>query len=175
MITCPDCGYENIDGADTCDSCEASLSDLHMPTPATDVEQSLLTDRVSVLQPKEPISVTPDTSLGDTLKLLVDKSIGCLLVVDDQKKLVGIFSERDALLRVGAEVDAHSDRPVSDFMTPNPQSLAADVKVAFAVHRMDLGGYRHVPIVDGDGAVTGIISVRDILGYLTNKMAGAGA
>ena len=56
-------------------------------------------------------------------------------------------------------------------MTKNPQSLPATAKIAFAVQRMDLGGYRHVPITGTDGRPAGIFSVRDILGYLTRKMA----
>ena len=46
-----------------------------------------------------------------------------------------------------------------------------DAKIAFAVQRMDLGGYRHLPIVDREGQLSGIISVRDILEYLTERMS----
>ena len=55
-------------------------------------------------------------------------------------------------------------------MTSDPQTLEADSKVAFAVQRMDLGSYRHVPIVDDQGRPVGIVSVRDILRYLADKM-----
>jgi CBS domain-containing protein len=84
---------------------------------------------------------------------------------------MGIFSERDALRKLGARAAEQSGRPVSELMTPNPQTLVADAKIAFAVHRMDLGGYRHVPIVDQQGELTGIISARDILRHLTDSMA----
>ena len=56
-------------------------------------------------------------------------------------------------------------------MTTNPESLDRSAKVAFAVQRMDLGGFRHVPIVDEEKRLTGVISVRDILHYLTEKMS----
>ena len=56
-------------------------------------------------------------------------------------------------------------------MTPNPQTLVANAKIAFAVQRMDLGGYRHLPIVGEAGELVGIISARDILRHLTDVMA----
>jgi CBS domain-containing protein len=55
-------------------------------------------------------------------------------------------------------------------MTKEPQSLDLQAKVVFALQRMDLGGFRHIPIVDAEGHPTGIISVRDILRYLTDKL-----
>jgi len=55
-------------------------------------------------------------------------------------------------------------------MTPDPQTLPCDAKVAFAVQRMDVGGYRHVPLVAPHGVVSEIVSVRDILKYLTDRM-----
>jgi len=62
---------------------------------------------------------------------------------------------------------------VSQFMSTNPETLQADAKIAFAVHRMDLGSYRHVPVVDGQRRPIGVVSVRDILRYLTDSMNAA--
>ena len=56
-------------------------------------------------------------------------------------------------------------------MTSNPQTLVADAKIAFAVQRMDLGGYRHLPIMGPGGELVGIISARDILRHLSNCLA----
>jgi len=92
--------------------------------------------------------------------------------VVEQGKLVGIFTERDVLMKLNDRAAELGDRPVSQFMTETVQSLPATAKIAFALHRMDLGGYRHVPIVDDEGRPIGIFSVRDMLNYLTRKMAG---
>ena len=56
-------------------------------------------------------------------------------------------------------------------MTPNPQTLRLDAKIAFALQRMDLGGFRHVPVVSRHNEPVGVISVRDILDYLTERTA----
>ncbi len=79
---------------------------------------------------------------------------------------MGVFSERDALMKLNIDSATLADRPVREFMTLGPETLQTSDKIAFAIHRMDLGGYRHIPILD-HGAIIGIISIRDILDYLT--------
>ncbi len=171
MIVCPFCSSENFEGVDLCDDCGQPLSDSHFAPPANEVEQGLLQDRVSVLAPKPPLTVKPATPVSDVLKLMVERKIGCVVIADGPKPL-GIFSERDALRKVNVNATAFGSRPVSDFMTPNPQTLLANAKIAYAVQRMDLGGYRHLPIVGEAGELLGIISARDIIHYLTAKMTG---
>lgn len=170
MTICPYCEFENIDGADLCDDCGQALTDLHLGEPGSPVERSLLRDRLSELDPRLPITVPASTPVRKVLRTMVDERIGCVIVLD-QDRIAGIFSERDALVRLNTQAAALGDRPVSQFMTSDPQTLEATAKVAFAVHRMDQGSYRHVPIVDAEGNPEGIISVRDILRYLTDRMS----
>jgi CBS domain-containing protein len=171
MTTCPHCGSENIKGADDCAECGQPLVDTHLAPPQNEVECSLLEDRVGVLAPKKPFTVAATTPVGDVLRLLVENRIGCVVVADGDQP-VGIFSERDALLKIGTAAGELAGRPVSEFMTANPETLVQTAKLAFAVQRMDLGGYRHLPIVGPQGELAGIISARDILRHLTNAMAG---
>jgi len=173
MIDCPSCGAENIPGDDECSECGQPLSDLHLQTPATELERNLLADRVSVLDPKQPITIEPSIPVRDVLRMMVDQNIGCLIVAENGTP-VGIFSERDALMKLNVEASKLGDQPVSEFMTRSPQTLEANAKLVFALQRMDVGGYRHLPIVDDDGKLTGIISVRDILQYLAKGVTAAG-
>ncbi|MBI82221.1 MAG: hypothetical protein CMJ81_03405 [Planctomycetaceae bacterium] len=170
MIACPSCGHENIEGTDECEQCQQPIGDAYLPPPTSSVEEGLLTERVAVLNPKVPITVEVSDTVQQVLDILVNKGIGCVVVVD-QGRPVGIFSEHDALMRLNTDTPASKDRPVVDFMTPNPRMLDNEAKVAFATQRMDLDGYRHIPITDRDGALQGIVSVRDILRYLTDKLA----
>jgi CBS domain-containing protein len=169
MIVCPYCGSENIDGDDDCAECLQPLGDTHLMPPSNKIERSLLRDRINVLSPKTPITVPPTAPVGEVLRLMVQHRIGCVVVADAQRPL-GIFSERDALRKMGTQASALMTRPVSEFMTPNPQTLVASAKIAFAVQRMDTGGYRHLPIVGQQGELVGIISARDILRHLTNNL-----
>jgi CBS domain-containing protein len=170
MILCPICGSGNIRGDDECAACGQPLDDSHLAPPSNEVEQSLLRDRVSVLEPNRPITVSPAARVGDVLRLMAQRRIGCVVVADGDRA-AGIFSERDALRKLGTQAVALAERPISDFMTASPQTLVADAKIAFAVQRMDLGGYRHLPVVGPQGELVGIISARDILRHLTEKFA----
>jgi len=170
MLDCPYCDQPVIEGSDECDSCGHPLNDQHLPTPQSEVELGLLTDRLATSQSRWPLLISPTMPVREALRLLVDNRIGCLLIVE-KGELVGIFTERDVLQKLNDRAAELGDRPVGEFMTQNPQSLPATAKIAFAVQRMDLGGYRHVPITGTDGRPAGVFSVRDILGYLTRKMA----
>lgn len=173
MTICPDCGHDNIEGVDVCAHCDSPICEMYLHEPATAVERGLLDDHVAVLEPKEPIAVSAETPVGEVLSLLVEKSIGCVLV-EENGEMIGIFSERDALLKLNTQFAELANHPVSKFMTKKVQGLDQGAKVAFAVQRMDLGSYRHIPILDEDGRTTGIISARDILRYLTERMTAAG-
>jgi CBS domain-containing protein len=170
LLPCPYCDHEVIEGAEECDACGQSLPESHLPVPATVVERALLSDRVSLFQGRQPLMVSPKTPVRECLKLLADNRVGCLLAEEDGKT-VGIFTERDALLKLGDKASEWGSRPLSEFMTRKVESLPPTAKIAFAVHRMDHGGYRHVPVVNNQGQTVGIFSVRDILRYLTSKLA----
>ena len=169
MTTCSSCDTDNIEGVDSCELCGQPLSEEYRSGPQSELAKHLLKDRIEALRPKKPLTTSTSTPLRNVLQLLVDAEVGCVLVVDENSRLAGIFSERDAIKRIGDQMTDCSDRPIVEFMTPNPQCLCADDRIAFAVHRMDLGGYRHVPITDGEGRPVGIVSVRDILGYLADR------
>jgi CBS domain-containing protein len=172
MIICPYCDAENIEGADECGECGEALSYLSVRVPASSVEGDLLRDRIERLWPKSPSTVAPDTPVGTVLKKMVDERIGCVMIVR-AGKLAGIFSERDALMKLNTDAARFIDRPISQFMTPDPVTLETNDKIAFALHKMNVGGYRHIPILFG-GKLVGVISIRDILRYLTERIAAPG-
>jgi CBS domain-containing protein len=168
--SCPYCGHEVIEGVDECEECGQPLTEFNLPQPATSVEKALLSDRVQLFQGRQPLMVSPTMPVREVLRLMVDNRVGCVAVVEEGK-LAGIFTERDVLLKLGERTAELSGQPVSEFMTAKVESLPPTAKIAFAVHRMDLGGYRHIPVVNESGGPTGIFSVRDILSYLTRKLA----
>ncbi len=91
---------------------------------------------------------------------------GCVLV---QKggKLVGIFTERDVLNKVFFREDSRTVA-VEAVMTKSPETLEADETIAFALNKMSVGGYRHIPIVEPGGKPVGVLSVRDIVDFLVD-------
>ena len=168
MILCPFCGHRNIDGADVCDDCQEPLSFLSKPTPHNELERSVLNARVFMLAPRRPIVVSPETTVCEVLDLLVTHSIGCVVIVE-QDQIVGIFSERDALNRLGTDISQHEDRPIREYMTSEVETIDRETKLAFALQKMDTGGYRHLPVTE-DGRICGVISIRDVLDYVTANL-----
>jgi CBS domain-containing protein len=171
MITCPFCDEENLDGVDECAECGQPLDFLSKPRANSSVERSLVKDRVYMLSPRKPLSVDAATPVRDVLKLLVDEKIGCVVVMQNDE-MVGIFTERDALMRLNTEAVRLGDRPIADYMTPSPETVDIDASIAFALHKMAIGGYRHIPVLS-DGKTSGVISVRDILRYITEDLLSA--
>jgi len=142
------------------------LTQLDQPVALDRVERRLVEDPVSLLQPRKPITLRPTATVRDAIRLMLEQDVGALLVVDDAGKLLGIFSERDLLTRVAGLTSAYGELAVSQFMTANPETATPGDSMAFALHKMDVGGYRHLPIVD-DGLPVGVISVRDMLRFIT--------
>lgn len=135
------------------------------------IRGALLSEPIRLLNPAPPLSVASTALVADALKLMKDKHIGCVLVIDDGK-VSGIFTERDVLQRVAGNADILR-QPVSTVMTANPDVLGLEDGIAFAMNEMVVNGYRHIPIVDKEGRPVGIISVRDIVKYIVSLFPSA--
>lgn len=162
---CPTCGHLNLPGADACAACQLPLAGLDAPAPQDRVERSLMTDPVSVLGPRTPVTVSADDDLGRAVQRMIDGKVGAVLVTDAGGSLVGILTERDVLAKAAGKPGFEAV-PVREVMTLRPEAVAPTDTLAFALSKMDGGGYRHLPVVAGDRAV-GVISVRDLLRHVT--------
>ena len=161
---CPACGQQNDPGSDACGNCMLSLS--HVEAAAHDrLESSLSAEPVSSLKPRQPVVVAADANLGSAIRAMIDRGVGAVLVVEADGKLVGILTERDFLAKVAGQ-PSYAAMDVRAFMTRDPECVAPTDTLAFALGKMDAGGYRHLPVVD-DGRPIGVISVRDILRHVT--------
>ncbi|HEY7329613.1 MAG TPA: CBS domain-containing protein [Gemmataceae bacterium] len=165
-MICPHCAYDNLPGSEHCENCQADLTQLDQPVAQDRVERSLMEDQVSQLQPRQAITLLPSATVKQAIDVMMRHDIGALLIVDETGKLVGMFSERDLLTKVANPTVDHSMRPVKDFMTPKPTMVRPTDTLAFVLHQMDVGGYRHLP-VHKEGQPLGVISVRDMLRHMT--------
>src|SRR5262249_7916172 len=165
-MICPTCGYDNLPGNEECANCQQDLTQIDRPAAQNRVERSLMEDQVGVLRPKPPVIIRPDTTIQAAIQVMLEHDIGALLVVDSKGKLLGIFSERDLLKKVAGIHRNYADLPVATFMTANPETVTATDTLAFALHKMDCGGYRHLPVLQGERPI-GVVSVRDMLRHIT--------
>lgn len=167
-MLCPDCGFDNIEGMDNCEACGKPLTPLDLV--GGDLEQSISRHAVAALCPAAPLTAGPADPISSAIESMSQHRVGCLLVVDSEGNLSGILTERDVLNRFSEDI-TRMNQPVSDFMTGTPVTVSQDDSIGYALHAMDLGGYRHLPVVDDDDRPTGVISVRDILRFLCVRFA----
>ena len=172
VINCPSCGAENIQGTDYCANCQSDLRTLDIPPDTWSPAVGPPGDSVSSVGTRTPVTVAPGTSVRAAIATMRDADVGCALVVEGGKVL-GIFSERDVLNKVTPRREAMLDRPVTEAMTADPVTVGADESVLVAINEMAVGGFRHLPLVGEGGELTGIISGRDILGYVAGLVEGS--
>jgi signal-transduction protein with cAMP-binding, CBS, and nucleotidyltransferase domain len=111
------------------------------------------------------VALPPGTAIGEAARIMKEHRVGCVLV-EAEGRLLGIFTERDILTKlVGTGYDPAAVK-VDGVMTRNPETLTPEDPIAFALQRMSVGGFRHLPLVDSAGRPVGILSVKDIVDYL---------
>jgi CBS domain-containing protein len=132
------------------------------------VQASILSTPISSMQLDAPAVISGDSTLAHAVETLQKRHLGCVLVVDAEGRLSGIFTERDLLNRVaGKRLDWAVCR-VADHMTRDPETLRLDDRIAWALNRMHIGGYRNVPLTDDNGKPVGLVSVKDIVGFIVD-------
>ena len=115
----------------------------------------------NVMEPKKVLMAPPDTSVSAAAKLMARNNVSALMVVEG-KRLVGIFTERDAVFRVIArDRDAQTTR-LADVMTTAPKTVTPDESFGYALLMMFEHGFRHVPVIE-NGEPIGIVSARNAL------------
>lgn len=124
-----------------------------------------LSTPISKLMPREPVLIDSTATVADAVMAMNVNHTGCVLV-QDHGRLAGIFTERDVITKVFGLDDCRSVS-VAEVMTRDPESLESKDELAFALNRMSVGGYRHIPVVD-HGKPVGVLSVRDIVNYLAD-------
>src|SRR3954454_23456561 len=163
-ILCPSCGAKNIEGVDECENCHTDLRTIDLPKPSSPFESTVMHQPLTALELTPVHAVSPDTPMDVAVQTLVRQKVSLLEVVKDGR-LVGVLSIRDILERVGPDYAEKLAAPVSQFMTMEPETLPPDAPVTFAINRMDVGGYRHVPVVQDD-RIVGVVSASDVIAYI---------
>jgi len=161
-MLCPVCRHENFAGDDYCDNCGADLAGRVVPESEPDFQGHLLGEHLDAVRAGRPASIDAGAPVHEAIERMHREEVDCLLVEADGR-LVGIFTERDAVLRVaGRRIESFD---VRDVMTPDPVVLREDDSLAIAINKMAVGGFRHIPIVGPEGP-TGVLAARDVFRHI---------
>jgi 2-oxoglutarate ferredoxin oxidoreductase subunit beta len=171
-MKCPSCGYVNLPGADECEMCLISLT--HEERSAGEVrrllEASLYEDTVADLKPAAAVTVSEETTVREAFGIMKDKTIGSVVVVDGEGRLAGLFTERDILALVADQDAAAADRPVSEFMTRDPETTTLTSTLAEVIHRLTVSDLRYLPVLDEEGRPASILAARDLVDFLSARI-----
>jgi CBS domain-containing protein len=117
----------------------------------------------NVIAGQSLVSATREMTVRAACRLMAEKRIGAMLIVENNK-IVGIFTERDALNKVLATGIDPETTTLAQVMVSDPMTIRGDKPLGYALAMMSDGGFRHVPVVDDNGAPLGMVSARDALG-----------
>jgi signal-transduction protein with cAMP-binding, CBS, and nucleotidyltransferase domain len=165
-MLCPNCRYDNFEGDDRCDHCGADLSTTDVPQALADYHVTILGDHLDALGIGSPTLVEPGMAVAGAIALMHENGADCLLVTESGR-LVGIFTDRDAAVKaVDKRLGLYRIR---DFMTADPVVLRREDTLAVAIHKMAVGGFRHIPVVD-HGKPIGVVSAADVFRHLVASL-----
>lgn len=115
-----------------------------------------------VIRNREPYSMSPSATVLDAAEFMAARNVGAVCVVDDDGKLLGVFSERDVVRRVIVNKRDPGALQVGDVLSELRAVIQCDETPHQALERMELIGTRHLPVVDGERWV-GMLSMRDLM------------
>lgn len=110
----------------------------------------------------DPLSVEPDTSIAAAAKIMADRRIGFLLILNSDGSLHGVISERDIVRDVAAGNEGFDSRSVSGIATRSVQTCSRNDDPHQVFDRMTKGKFRHMPVAE-DGRIQGVVSMSDLL------------
>ena len=135
-------------------------------------DAKLLQEPLTLLPSRPPLALSESATVKDAMQAMKRQHRGCVLITEDgtvRSPLIGIFTERDVLLKIIDSGRNPATVPLRDVMTFEPESLPIDAKFAWALNMMSVGGFRHLPVTDERRWPAFILSVRDIVEFLVES------
>lgn len=135
------------------------------------IKRDLIEAPLSALNPSKVKCLYDTASVHDVVLLMQEYKFGSVVIINHQNKLVGIITERDILMKVVGKIKNKKRTNVKHIMTANPIALKGSDKLVFVMHNMYTGGFRHVPVVNDQDEVVGMISIKDVMSYILDAFA----
>lgn len=132
-------------------------------------DPTFLCRSVGSINISEPLCVSETATVRDAVKLLKEHKSGCIMVLNDSHELVGIFSERDCMLKVMDSTKYSLETPVNEVMTRDPVCEGPECTLAYALTLMSQGGFRHLPVIDDQRIPVGLLSVKNVVDQLVGE------
>ena len=122
-----------------------------------------------IVRNQDPLTLPPDATVREACRCMQDRRVGAVLVIENDGRLAGIFTGRDAVHRVLAEDKSASETKLAEVMTRDPDAMPPGKTAIEVLRLMEDGRYRHMPVVDA-GKVVGIVSRYDFSGLELDRL-----
>lgn len=151
--------------ADAPEEFEDPLSNYDSVQYESDLQRSLAEESIDTIEIQPYLQIHPSSTVRQAVEVLHRTRVSSLLVVEDGR-LVGIFTERDVLEKVAESYSELSDVAISNVMTRNPTVVYVTDPVATAIAAIAIAGHRHVPVLSLGDAVCGIVSPHRVFNFI---------
>ena len=123
---------------------------------------------ISTIKSREPVRIKANAQMLEVVTAMKDARRGAAIVEDDAGKIIGIITERDLIIGLDHNTLGWHQKPVSEVMNKKPKTIKESQFIHEALAIMITCKFRHLPIVDSDNHVKGIVSIRDIIMHVAS-------
>jgi signal-transduction protein with cAMP-binding, CBS, and nucleotidyltransferase domain len=170
-MICPECKTDNIEGVDTCINCGQDLFSLDHPASShgPDGGPHFIHARLRDIPAQSPVRVQTLDPVGLAVRLMQNSDTECVLVMSGPQ-LAGIITPWDILHKVAGPTEDLNAVTCGQVMTADPVFLRDEDDVAVALNKMSVGGFRHIPLLQG-GTPTSVVSIRDVFRHIAPHLS----
>lgn len=168
-MICPECSTDNIEGVDHCENCGHDLRGLDQPDAVPGRGPDFIYERLADLPARRPTKVSVSDPVGLAVRMMQDQDIDCVLVMDGSH-LAGIITPWDILHKVAGPREDLNAASCAQVMTADPVFLRDDDNIAVAINKMSIGGFRHIPLLQG-GTPAAVLSITNVFQHIAPHLA----
>jgi len=162
-MICPECNTDNIQGVDQCRNCGHDLAAGEKRGP------DFISERLAEIPVQSPVRVTITDPVGLAVRFMQNAGTDCVLVMAGNQ-LAGIITPWDILHKVAGPSEDLNAVTCGQIMTADPVFLRDDDDIAVAINKMSIGGFRHIPLLQG-GTPTAVVSIHDLFKHIAPHLA----
>jgi CBS domain-containing protein len=166
-MRCPDCKFDNIEGVEACANCGRDLAGLDVSEMKPGTE--FVFEPLSALPQRRPSKVSVTDPAGLAVRHMQHEDADCVLVMDGDA-LAGIVTLWDVLHKIAGQDQDLNAVTCGQIMTADPVFLRDDDNIAVAINKMALGGFRHIPLLEGSTPVS-VVAVADVFQRIAPHLA----
>jgi CBS domain-containing protein len=166
-MICPECRFDNIEGVDYCSNCGHDLYGLDA-ADAPGATREFIHQDLAEVSARGPVKVSSSDPVALAVRMMQHTDTNCVLVMDGSH-LAGIITPWDILHKVAGPTEDLNALTCSKIMTADPVFLRDNDDIAVAINKMSIGGFRHIPLLQGDTPVA-VVSIGDLFKHISHHL-----